>query len=155
MTFQEWMIAETKDAATKAFTYANATLPERVAWKPEPTSRSVLDLSQEMAQCASWSRDILLGVPWSMLTDEEKHANLSTVKDCELYCLRELESFYDAIRTFPDERLEEVYHLDWGDGGMPITMRENIKYPRWNFNYHEGQIAYIQTLYGDHALHSF
>jgi hypothetical protein len=32
-------------------------------------------------------------------------------------------------------------------------MIEMMDYPRWNFNYHNGQIAYIQTLYGDKEMH--
>jgi hypothetical protein len=28
-----------------------------------------------------------------------------------------------------------------------------LDYPRWNFNYHLGQIAYIQTHYGDKSLY--
>ena len=32
-------------------------------------------------------------------------------------------------------------------------MIEMMDYPRWNFNYHLGQIAFIQMMYGDKEMH--
>ena len=32
-------------------------------------------------------------------------------------------------------------------------MTEMMDYPRWNFTYHVGQIAYIQTLLGDEKMY--
>ena len=45
--------------------------------------------------------------------------------------------------------------LPFGPGGSmkPFTIAEMADYPRWNFTYHLGQIGYIQTLYGDNAMH--
>ncbi len=52
----------------------------------------------------------------------------------------------------PDERLSEKKWLPF-DGGRDFSMPEMMDYPRWNFNYHLGQSAYIQTLLGDREMH--
>ena len=45
--------------------------------------------------------------------------------------------------------------LPFGPGGsmQTFTVAELTEYPRWNANYHQGQIGYIQTLYGDRDMH--
>jgi hypothetical protein len=38
-------------------------------------------------------------------------------------------------------------------GGMDMTVLQIMSLMVWNCNYHEGQICYIQTLYGDKDMH--
>ncbi len=56
------------------------------------------------------------------------------------------------MKDFPDEKFDDKFTLPF-DGGQVITMKENMAYPMWNFTYHQGQIAYIQTLYGDRNMY--
>ena len=63
-----------------------------------------------------------------------------------------LESGDSPPSRMPDADLDKKRWLPY-DGGRDFTMPEMMDYPRWNFNYHLGQIAYIQTLYGDKEMH--
>ena len=42
--------------------------------------------------------------------------------------------------------------MPWGDG-MTETLANVMLHHFWNIVYHEGQIAYIQTIYGDREMH--
>ena len=63
-----------------------------------------------------------------------------------------LATLFDAIRNCSDERLKETVWLPY-DGGRDFTIQEICEYPRWNADYHLGQISYIQILYGDKEMH--
>jgi hypothetical protein len=82
----------------------------------------------------------------------EERAGWTTIEDCEAALKPRLEKLFDAIRKCSDERLEETQWLPY-DGGRDFTIAEIMDYPRWNANYHLGQIAYIQMLYGDKEMH--
>ena len=75
-----------------------------------------------------------------------------TVEACEAECNRRVDKLCAMFKAMPDERLKETKWLPY-DGGRDFTMAEMMDYPRWNFSYHQGQIAYIQTLYGDKEMH--
>ena len=49
-----------------------------------------------------------------------------------------------AVRTFPDESLENEVAMPWG----PMKMTQNMAYPYWNMSYHEGQINFIASMHG-------
>jgi hypothetical protein len=75
-----------------------------------------------------------------------------TAEDCEAECNRRLDKMDELFKTISDERLKETKFLPF-DGGRDFTVAEMMDYPRWNFNYHLGQIAYIQVLFGDKDMH--
>ncbi|HZH99474.1 MAG TPA: hypothetical protein VEX38_10925 [Fimbriimonadaceae bacterium] len=158
MRLQEYVIQNTRAAADEAFRYARAVPEEKVDWKPMDLGRSVLDQCREMAMCATWAYDIIeqKELPeWneeSMAAIQKEQEQWKTVDDCIAECNRRLEVLFELYRTMPDERLDEKKWLPY-DGGRDFTMPEMMDYPRWNFTYHLGQIAYIQTLYGDKEMH--
>jgi hypothetical protein len=57
-----------------------------------------------------------------------------------------------VIRAFPESDLNDTIHLPFF-GGRDFTFESIMGVFLWNLNYHYGQIAYIQTLYGDHSMH--
>lgn len=158
MRYQDYVIAATREAAAESFKYAKAVPTDKLDWKPEGTGRSVLDMCRELAQCCGWADGILKGEGMpdfdeaSMAEMEARQAQWTTVEACEAEAMRQLDAFAETALAFPDERLSETYVLPF-DGGKPISMRENMDYPRWNFTYHTGQIAYIQTMYGDRQVY--
>lgn len=158
MRFQDSMIEATRNAAREAFKYAKHVPADKLDWKPLDSGRSVLDICKEMAQCPGWTVQILKGEGFPEWSDEaqaaleSKTSAWTTAEACEEECNRQLEAFYAAVREFPDEKLGDTFVLPF-DGGQTITMKENIEYPFWNFTYHQGQIAYIQTLYGDKQMY--
>jgi hypothetical protein len=157
MRLQDYMIDTTKAAADEAFRYAKAVPADKVEWRPLENGRSVLDICRELAMCPTWCEDIISGKPqeWSEESQAAMQATMNqwkSVDDCQAECNRRLESLFEQFRNLSEERLKETRWLPY-DGGRDFTMPEMMDYPRWNFNYHLGQISYIQTLYGDKEMH--
>ncbi|MEQ1932517.1 MAG: hypothetical protein ABL962_01370 [Fimbriimonadaceae bacterium] len=158
MKLQEHMIEITKNAAKEVFKCARAVPEDKVDWQPLDLGRSVLDQCREMAMCPKWAVDIISDAPQPVWNDEafaaikKEQEQWKTVDDCEAECNRRLEQLFEVFRSMPDEHLAKTKWLPY-DGGRDFTMQEMMDYPRWNFNYHLGQISYIQTLYGDKEMH--
>ena len=157
MKFQDYIIEGTKVAVDEVFRYARNVPADKLEWKPLDEGRSILDICRELAMCPLWSVMILEGKEMPDMSGEQESGDcsgptLDTVEACEALCRQNLESFYAAVSAFPDEKLKDTYVLPF-DGGQTINMEANMDYPRWNFTYHVGQIAYIQTLDGDKKIY--
>lgn len=152
------MITVTQAAADGAFKAAKAVAADKVEWSPLAEARTTLDLCREMAMCPSWCLDIISNKPQPEFNEETfakikaEQAQWTTVDACQEECNRRLKELFDYFRSMPDERLAETKWLPY-DGGRDFSMPEMMGYPVWNFNYHEGQINYIQTLDGDKEMH--
>jgi uncharacterized damage-inducible protein DinB len=162
MRYQDFMIEATCSAADEAFQYAKAVPADKLTWKPLDAGRSVLELCQEMAMCPTWALDIIDAVEKEPRSEEESAtvqaeqmalmASWNTVEACQAECKQRLEALFELFRSLPDEMLTKTKWLPY-DGGRDFTVKEMMDYPRWNCTYHLGQIAYIQTLYGDKDMH--
>lgn len=158
MRLQDYMVEVTRDTMREAFKYASNVPADKLEWKPLETGRSVLDLCREMALCPTWCLDIVGSAnqpDWSeesMAAIKLEQEALLTVEDCRVECERRLAALFDHFRAMPDDRLSEQKWLPFS-GGREFTMPEMMDYPRWNFTYHLGQIAYVQTLYGDREMY--
>jgi uncharacterized damage-inducible protein DinB len=157
MHYQQYMIEQTKALKDEAFRQARAVPADKVEWKPSDTARSVLDICRELALCPTWAKDTIDGVEFKW--DEEEFAKIKqeqeqwkTIEECEKECDRRLEALFQLYGSISDERLKDTRWLPY-DGGRDFTVLEMMDYPRWNFNWHAGQIAYIQTMYGDKEMH--
>jgi len=75
-----------------------------------------------------------------------------SVEDCKKQFDERFKKLEDLFRNISDQRLSETKWLPYG-GGRDFTALEMMHYPRWNANYHLGQIAYIQMCYGDKEMH--
>jgi len=158
MTYQEQIIESTKKAADEFFRYARAVPSDKLTWQPLDAGRSALDLTRELARTPVWAYDIVSGAPAVDMTEESLAAEKAiteqwtTVEACEAESRKQLERYFELVQTFPNERLTETRWLPY-EGGRDFPMSELLGYPLWNFTYHTGQLAYIQTLYGDHEMH--
>lgn len=157
MKYQDYIIDSIQKAFDQAFQSAKAVPAEKLSWKPLENGRSVLDQAQEIAQCPSYVIPMLQGKKeemgegdWEKIMAERQ--GWTTIEACEEVAKERLSALFEAIRATPDERLKDTMWLPY-DGGRDFTMAEIMDYPRWNANYHEGQINYIQTLYGDRDMH--
>ena len=56
-----------------------------------------------------------------------------------------------VIEAFPDADLDKTIKMPWEE--EPSSLAELMFMNYWNNAYHVGQIAYIQTLYGDSEMH--
>jgi len=57
-----------------------------------------------------------------------------------------------AAKAFPEDQLDNTIVLPFD--GSTRCWSEVIFFAYWNMTYHEGQINYIQTLYGDKEYHA-
>lgn len=158
MKYQDHIIDLTQRAADEAFRYAVAVPADKVDWKPLDAGRSVLDQAREMAQCPIWAIGIVSSDEPPKFDGPEMEAQMaemqtwSTVAECQAKCNENLAKLFETIRATSDERLEQTKWLPFS-GGRDYTYAEMMDYPRWNFTYHLGQIAYIQTLFGDKEMY--
>ena len=153
----EMIIRETQAAADAAYRHALAVPVEKVENAPTSTARSVLKICRELAQCPEWATNLIEGQEIGNMDENAANAkpfeeSLVSVDMCREECQTRLDRFFECVRGFPNERLEETRWLPF-NGGRDHTFREMLDYPRWNFIYHLGQIAYIQTIYGDFGEH--
>jgi hypothetical protein len=160
MRLQDHMIDVTRAACEEAFRYAKAVPEDKADWKPLDAGQSVLSMCRELAKCPDWAQELISNAPadWSEEAQAAGKAEMeswTTVAQCETACQEKLGRLFEVFSSLPDERLAETKDLPFGPGGSmkAFTMPEMMDYPRWNFTYHLGQIAYIQTLYGDKGMH--
>lgn len=158
MNLKEYMIETTLSAAEESFRYANKVPADKLEWVPLEGGRSVMDICRELAVCPTWALDVINGRDPSEWTEEDEAKALAeaaewkTPNACYAECKKRLEELFQLYHGLSDERLAETKWLPY-EGGRDFTMAEMMDYPRWNFNYHTGQIAYIQTLYGDKEMY--
>lgn len=157
MSYQADVADATVTAANEFFRYARATAPDKLDWKPEG-ARSVLDIAREVAWCPLWAVQIM-GSDKPPEFNEEKMAEMqqiesawTTIDRCREVFDEHLGPFLELARSMPDGKLAETRWLPF-EGGRDYTFREMLDYPRWNITYHTGQVAYIQTMYGDREMH--
>lgn len=154
MKYQDFIIASTKEASSNLFKAAKKTAADKVSWKPMDAGRSVLSICQECAKCADWAVEILTNRKAGEHNEESMKAYMDevshwdTVEKCEAAAAEKLEKYYTYLATIPESAYRETCWLPF-DGGRDFSVAELFNYPLWNMNYHEGQVGYIQTLYGD------
>ena len=160
MRIQDRLIDETREAMAEAFRYAKATPEEKIEWRPMDAGQTVLSIARELAKCPDWAIEIAMGKGLDMSEEGQaatakEYAEWNTIAQCEAAGEEKLGNFFEVVKGLSDDRLGETMDLPFGpEGSMKtFTMAEMMDYPRWNATYHLGQIAYIQTLYGDKAMH--
>jgi hypothetical protein len=158
MTVQDHIVTITEHSVESLFRNARAVPADKLDWQPLDEGRSVLSMLAECATVPRFATTILTTGKAPEFTEEAMaksralRATLKTVDDCEKLCLENTAELYEAIRTFPTERLSETIALPFREG-MTVSMAQIANMHYWNNAYHIGQIAYIQTLYGDKEWH--
>lgn len=142
----------TAEAAASLSRLAAATPKERLSWEPLENGRSILN---QLAECA------VANTKWAAILRSRKYANLPpsaaaamfaeiTDREKALAALAtSAADLVEAIRSVPVEDLDEPIETEW----EPMTLARCCAHACWNMTYHEGQISYVQTLYGDFDEH--
>lgn len=155
MRYQSYIVEQTKAAMGEAFRYLKAVPTDKVEWKPLEEGRSALSLAQELARTPVWAMDTIQKEEWDEEAGKKEReimAGFKTIDDCEQECNRQMEKLFELYESISDSKLNDTKWLPF-DGGREFTVMEMMDYPRWNANYHLGQIGYIQLLYGDKEMH--
>jgi hypothetical protein len=128
-------------------------MPEdKLTWKPLENGRATLDQLQECAQTPVFFAG-LIDSKFAMEMGPETNEKLmserqtwTTIDECERVCKKNNKILFDVINNISNDDLEKKVEVPWGDS---VTLADAIGFQYWNLVYHQGQINYIQTLYGD------
>ena len=156
MHSKDLIIKVTEDSCDMFWRFARAVPSERVLWKASEDSRTALELCQECAQAPKWSEGMLRirAIPddlgdWQAILSERE--GWTTVEACEAESRSRTESLIAAIREFPESAMEQTLFLPFTGKDHPFW--DIMMYPHWNFTWHTGQVAYLQTMWGDKDMH--
>lgn len=154
MHFRDSIIEMTKYATNALFRTARAVPDDKLEWKPLDEGRSVKEQLQECAYTPLYFMG-LISPPKDDATDnaQGEAATAETpwsIDVCEAECHANSERLYKLISTLTDEQLQEMVELPWSEKASKAQVA-GLQY--WNLVYHQGQISYIQTLYGDVEFH--
>lgn len=157
MKIQDYMVESTKRAADEFFRYASKVPQDKLEHTSADSARSTLDLCREIAMCPTWAVDTIEGKEMEFTEEAENQVRdqmnqWKSVNDCKAHFDQTVTKFYDLCSNMPDEKLSDTRFLPY-EGGRDFTVVEMMEYPRWNLNYHTGQVAYIQTEYGDKEMY--
>ena len=147
-TIQKLTADRTRQAAQDLI-FATSRVPaERQTWQPLGDSRYVLDMIQECAHVNDRWAQMLRRDEWYINTREEVEAYNAAILDMPsaLQMLKDsAERFAQAVEGLSDARLSDDFVTPW----RTAKVGQWIFHAIWHMSYHEGQIQYIQTLYGD------
>ena len=158
MRFQDHVVALTRSLGDALFQSARAMPPEKLVWKPLDAGRSAIEMLQECAGSAAFVPDVLRGEGATAGAETAKRVRTErsswrTLDECEAAYRKNVEPALQAILQYPDDQMEDMLPMPFAPGlEWPATHVIMDMY--WNMTYHLGQINYIQTLYGDKAMHS-
>ncbi len=124
-------------------------------WKPLDLGRSALDQVQECAVINGFFTGILRdqAVPpldWGAY--KAACAALDTPDKATTALTDSAKALAAAIEAFPEDKMDDTVTMPFAEG-MVMTFGQVMFAAYWNMTYHTGQIAYIQTLYGDNEMH--
>jgi hypothetical protein len=151
-SIQQQVVTVAREAGEEFFRYVAAMPAERLEWQPLETGQTAIRMCREIAVTPLWALSAM-GVlegesqDWPALMETWK-----TPADCLAAFHTNLGRWAEYVLSMPEERLSETRWLPF-NGGRDHTYLEMLEYPRWNATYHLGQVAYIQTLYGDRDIH--
>ena len=143
-----------RDSSESLIRNIEAMPTDKADWKALELGRSALNQVQECAVIAAMFAEVFSkqAIP-AMEGDEFGSAMsaLDTVQKAVAALRTNTEALVKAIEAFPADSLEKPTHLPWDP--TPTTFAEIMFTNYWNSTYHEGQINFIQTLYGDKGYH--
>ncbi|HLV80236.1 MAG TPA: DinB family protein [Chthonomonadaceae bacterium] len=147
-TIQALAAELTHFAAETIMVLVQNTPPDKWDWKPLDNGRTILN---QMAECAlanqKWA-DILRRRAWVSYGEEawqQAFSELNTLDKAAARLQETTANLVEAILALPDEEMDGLVQTPNG----PYSLPRCCMHAYWNMVYHEGQINYIQTLYGD------
>lgn len=152
---QDFVAELTQQAVDGLFRNAAAIPEDKLNWQPADDARSVLDQLQECAQVPKAFTKMLQGesvvfTPELFMRARKERQEWTTVEECEKICRFNTGKLIEAIKAFPDNKMNDTVMAPWG---VETTFKEALIAQYWNTVWHTGQIAYIQRLLGDKEMH--
>lgn len=145
----------TRGVAQNMIRIVESTPAEKQTWKPLDEGRPVLNQLVECAGLNFIAAQALRERAMPALDPERRkqfEAENNTIEKALAAFKASVETLTPAIAAFPAEHLEETLTLPFG-GGWTLTFAQFLLLPGQHICYHNGQMNYIQTLYGDKEMH--
>ncbi|QYK52310.1 MAG: hypothetical protein KF824_08575 [Fimbriimonadaceae bacterium] len=153
MRAQDFIADETMRAADGLIHQATK-MGDKASWSPLDEGRTALDQVAECALICSSMVDVLKN--WKMpeftpemMKEYEKSKAALSLDEAVAMLKEKTSALCDVIRAVPDEELVGTMQF-WGP--EPWSKVGVMNYHNWNMTYHNGQLNYIQTLYGDKSM---
>jgi len=152
ITVTQLAASRTREACADLIAAARSTDPEKLEWSPMANARPIMD---QLREC------IIANRKWTAILKTRHYANLGPGiwEQIETECptldavcenLKESgDALVLAIEAVSDNETADLIETEWG----PYSLADCCLHACWNMAYHEGQINYIQTLYGDSENH--
>jgi hypothetical protein len=129
-------------------------MPEdRIAWHPTTEGNPGRDALDQLVECGylnEWAATAFRNgaLPAFDENDYKKQKDAHRNKTAALQWLHQgTNALADAVEAFPASKLGDTLNNPFS--GQSTTWAEFADFFYWNTIYHEGQVNYIQVLYGD------
>lgn len=154
-TIQQLAAKMNRNVAEQLIRNAQAMPPEKALWSPLDLGRSALSQVAECAVIAGFSVQTLSAravPPFDPAEFGAMMAQFDTLDKAIEALQASTERLVEAIEAFPSEELDTLVTMPYAS--EPMSWAEVMLGGHyWNTVYHIGQIAYIQTLYGDAKMY--
>jgi hypothetical protein len=135
---------------------AVAKMPEdRISWHPETEGSKGRDALDQALECAFLNEWVAQGYRTGQMPpinwDEYKSATDArrNKADCLTWLKSSTDALASAIAAFPADKIGDATIDPVHDGKATTWADFAVDLFLWNTVYHEGQVNYIQVLYGD------
>lgn len=149
--FQQ-VVADRTHRAGVEFVFNVRRIPEdKATWRPMDEGESPLGMAIHVIDATGrWKRSIGSGI--FQTPDQSVVGKLiqeiETLEQAATRLEHDHAALVETIRNFPSARLDDPFSAPW----RTAPMSEWLMHPFFHLSYHQGQLAYIQTLIGDHEM---
>ena len=119
--------------------------PDKLAWKPAPTAKSALDVTNESVGFAKGMLPILRGGSF----ERPNYPPATTAQAAKEMLIATGREYAQALRDLRPDDLERKVDLGFGS----FSLAQAAGMPVIEMVHHRGQVVYIQTLLGDTEDH--
>jgi hypothetical protein len=129
--------------------FLTTTKPEFLHWKPkaegqDSKTRSAMDVVSECVNVNYRAAAVIKGQPF-----EEVNYEFATAEEARDALNTSAKVYADTMREQDESIFAKTFALPWGE----VSGAFLIGITTANMHYHNGQINYIQCLYGDDVFH--
>jgi uncharacterized damage-inducible protein DinB len=147
MTVQEFIATGVEKSTDDLLQAYGRTTAEKRAWEPE-TARCARNILAECAVMTDGLADIVTAGKMPEFDMDKFYgavAALDTDEKAEAALKASTAKLVSVIKAMPDDKLDVMIESPWGT----YTTAAWSAHAMTHNSYHEGQVNYIQTLYGD------
>lgn len=155
ITFQTTTATLIEKAANDLIGVAKGTPEDKANWQPTAETRTVINQLVECCLANQVWATILKTRTHEWLpedTAEHAYATWTSIETVIPHLHESSQLLANTIRSLSNEELSFTIPFPW-KMELGRTVAECCFHPYWNMVYHHGQIAYIQTMYGDMREH--